>query len=859
MTQSSSRRIFSGRKRASLLLAGSLVSAAALTAGCLSRPTVESKPSTSNVFVEQIVNKRIEKIDLLFVVDNSISMADKQKILEQAVPQMVERLVVPDCVQRDEEGNITARQASVAPSTPGDEPTCSGSGFQLEFEPINDIHIGVITSSLGGHGASQQCAANAAGANNDDRGYLLPKTPYDTPNRQGVPDPTSQGFLVWHPQLSEGEPENTPVEADLDRLVGNFKQHIVAAGEIGCGFEASLEAWYRFLIDPSPPAGLQVSQEGIVVATGIDEEILKQRAAFLRPDSLVAIVVLTDENDCSIMDGGDYYANAGVGYLLSSTTAPMRAATAACDTNPNDPCCASCLYADNPDALSDCKDPNAFAACTDGINTVKAPVDDQANVRCFQNMKRFGLDLLYPVSRYVSALRDTTIVDARTSQEVDNPLLVGQKDGRRIARDPSWVFFAGITGIPWQNIATPESLENANTLKYLKASELSNPNIQDGEGYIDRWALILGTPNKAANSHDCYVSSDASCGKAPVPPRDPFMIESILPRSGTNPLTGISTTTYPDWNAVNGHEYGTDKGERPNSDLQYSCIFPLAPYEAEISAANCVDGSACDCTEEPLRESPLCRENVGGVGSGAPQNAQFWGKAYPATRVLEVLKGFGDNSIVASICPKIHDPAQADYGYNPAVGAIIDRLAEKLGGQCLPRELSVNEEGLVPCTVVEALHKADGALDCAGLDGRDALPSDDKIGKAVRGQLQSSGFCSDVEGDCKADYQFCEVRQFRSGGGRDACLNSPLGTEESLEAGYCYVDPSKGLGSESLVANCDATQKRQLRFVGSNTPVNNSVTFVACLGDTAGGGVTVTPAPSPGGEEPTNPGAGGAD
>jgi hypothetical protein len=36
----------------------------------------------------------------------------------------------------------------------------------------------------------------------------------------------------------------------------------------------------------------------------VDEVLLARRAAFLRPDSLVAIVMLTDENDCSMVPGG---------------------------------------------------------------------------------------------------------------------------------------------------------------------------------------------------------------------------------------------------------------------------------------------------------------------------------------------------------------------------------------------------------------------------------------------------------------------------------------------------------------------------------------------------------------------------
>lgn len=49
--------------------------------------------SSSPYVVNQIRQTAIDKIDLLFVVDNSASMADKQALLSQAVPGLVERLV----------------------------------------------------------------------------------------------------------------------------------------------------------------------------------------------------------------------------------------------------------------------------------------------------------------------------------------------------------------------------------------------------------------------------------------------------------------------------------------------------------------------------------------------------------------------------------------------------------------------------------------------------------------------------------------------------------------------------------------------------------------------------------------------
>src|SRR5687767_13302447 len=142
--------------RAGLAGLGVMLGGAAVTAGCLDRPVAPAVPKTSNVYVDQIRQTAVDKIDLLFMIDNSISMADKQAILAAAVPVLVNRLISPNCVD--------AMGGTIGPSNAGD---CGGNG-EPEFNAIEDIHIGVVTSSLGGHGG-QVCA----GAEFDDHGRLL--------------------------------------------------------------------------------------------------------------------------------------------------------------------------------------------------------------------------------------------------------------------------------------------------------------------------------------------------------------------------------------------------------------------------------------------------------------------------------------------------------------------------------------------------------------------------------------------------------------------------------------------------------------------------------------------------------------
>ncbi|HEX6766908.1 MAG TPA: hypothetical protein VF103_15540, partial [Polyangiaceae bacterium] len=252
-----------------------LSAVAALASGCLDRPVAPAKPHTTDVFVEAVPQNFVDKIDLVFMIDNSLSMKDKQVILEDAVPVLVERLVTPRCL--DAAGNAVGTANANGTCTTGDP----------EFVPIKDIHIGIITSSLGNHGGAQcQPLPDDAttGRTPDDHAELLPTV---RPAVQ-LASWNGSGFLAWDP----GQNKNTPPgEANLGTLVMNFRDQVHASGEIGCGYESSLEAWYRFLVDPEPPVSIGTTTVGEIevnVKGAVNTTLLEQRRAFLRPDSLLA-------------------------------------------------------------------------------------------------------------------------------------------------------------------------------------------------------------------------------------------------------------------------------------------------------------------------------------------------------------------------------------------------------------------------------------------------------------------------------------------------------------------------------------------------------------------------------------------
>ena len=88
---------------ASKIVSGVTISVAvcgalSLIDGCLTRPVAAGDPITNTNFITSIQQSTIDKVDLLFDIDNSASMGDKQAYLAQAIPDLVSRLVTPNCV-----------------------------------------------------------------------------------------------------------------------------------------------------------------------------------------------------------------------------------------------------------------------------------------------------------------------------------------------------------------------------------------------------------------------------------------------------------------------------------------------------------------------------------------------------------------------------------------------------------------------------------------------------------------------------------------------------------------------------------------------------------------------------------------
>ena len=164
------------------------------------------------------------KLDLLFVVDNSGSMAPKQQKLASALPRFISSL--------------------------------------LDFKLMLDLRIGIISTDIGAGNlyTDQSCVLDG------DKGKLIRKA-----FSVGCPLPTSDFISVKY-DVNGGAQSNVPG----DKVVEAFSC-MVQIGSDGCGFEQPLGALQRAL-----------------------DQKLNINPGFLRLDAALGVVILTDEDDCTV-------------------------------------------------------------------------------------------------------------------------------------------------------------------------------------------------------------------------------------------------------------------------------------------------------------------------------------------------------------------------------------------------------------------------------------------------------------------------------------------------------------------------------------------------------------------------------
>jgi hypothetical protein len=803
-------------------------------AACLTRPVVTSSPNLKTNFTTAVHNLAVNKVDLLFMIDNSASMGDKQALLAQAVPQMINRLVAPNCL--DANGNPDGTQANP-------DGSCSNATSKAEFPPVHDMHIGVVTSSLGGRGGDQcpepspNPANNALDTHNDDRGELIARGGVSgNPTVENTPstDLNTSNFLSWFPTVNSNNghpaPLNPPITVQAT-LVSDFTTLIEGVHEHGCGFEAQNEAWYRFLVQPDPFD--QITKSGTKAAfQGIDNTILQQRHDFLRPDSLVAIIVVTDENE----EAADPLSIGGQGWAFDNQAFPgspngaSPEGTVECQTfdptnptttGPNDPNCTSCAFIQG--------DPNFATRCpndgTNGSGGYLATADDTLNTRFYHQKFRFGLFAGYPTSRYVRGMQQDSVPDSQHEHDNNgnyigdqaanancvNPLyatgLPTSSNSEMCAltkgtRTPDLIYYAAIAGVPHELLQTC-----APNCPPGDTTDAQKDTLTDSD-----WKLIMGNDpeNYDFSGADFHMVEDwnprtGQYATSPGPTSEsPWQKQGVLANLSTCPPSAAGVPQGLACDKINGGEWQPKEG-----DLQFSCIFDLRPQYNNIGK-DCTQSEyqgACDCATNALNAgTQLCDTTT--------PTLQIYGKAYPSVREMIIAKAMsdssvGDQGIVSSLCPIHVTPATGTtaatdplYGYNPAVNAIINRLKNSLSNQCLPQQLTADTSGVVPCLILVQLPQAVGPGSCAnpgsacdptkGLLGPGVIPpgansatlTQDILTKYCQAQEQAFGGTPGGAGD--PDLQpVCALAQLTPVNNPTDFTNGSCGA--SADPGWCYV------------------------------------------------------------------------
>ncbi|MBK8217175.1 MAG: hypothetical protein IPK71_25905 [Myxococcales bacterium] len=760
-----------------LVMVGGVVT---LGVGCLSRPVSKQEPTTKVSFTTTVKQAAVDKIDLLLGIDNSRSMGDKQAILAEAVPDLINSLVTPNCV--DDNGKPTGERADPA-AQEGQE--CKSG--KAEFKPIVDIHVGIVTSAMGGFG-SDSCPKDATNptdatlnSHNNDRGQLI--------NRSGaketaIANAQPSNFLSWFPAVKRNESKKASEGATPYTAVNDFNQAfsglVGGVKEYGCGLEAQLESWYHFLIQPDPYADV-VREGNVAKYQGIDTTILKQRADFLRPDSLVAVVLLTDEDDSSV----DPLALGGQGWAFMNATFPASAGvagaqrdpsrggstapkgTTACDSDPGSEACTSCGFKNDPRVQNDarCKENDGFYG----------KAEDDMNVRFHKMKKRFGVDPQYPIKRYVDGLTKSQVPD-RKSEHDANGNYIGQAKCRnplfaknlpqtapdendpalcnleRGPRSPDLVFFAVVGGVPQD-------------LLHFDPNDAEKSKITSED-----WVKIIGKDPDNYNLEGIDARMDQSVVARPG-----------RPAPSNTPGNNEEGGQLRDWDT---------KGQ----DLQYACTFPLNT-PVTCGAAN---RETCDC--DGTKNPPLC----------SAATTQSRAKAYPTTREFRVVNALKDQGIISSLCPITYKPTDKDvngapnplFGYRPAVKAIVDRLKNALANQCLPQKLTRDDKGEVACLILETLPNPGDKCETYGLKA----PAPEILEKFREKQKEQ-----------KADTNLtvCQIPQIVTQPGQ-TCQNN------ATDAGWCYVE-------NTATAKVIGTCSQAIQFSTKGQPPPGALTDLQCI------------------------------
>jgi hypothetical protein len=275
------------RNRGLMARAGWLVPAAALSMwGCPNQELAPLEPCTLSGVSLDAAGAGVDKVDMLFMIDNSGSMAQEQARLGGQLADLV--------------GVLTSGNKNYPNAARNADDT---------FTPAKSLHVGVVTSNLGSPPGVSALASQLCGPDNGKSGggggilqytgTVAAMDQVDANTMQKVKDriPACAQVNQNPPYLAFGRNAGEVSTSDATALAdGIFKFGCIATvGVNGCGIEQQLEAAWKALApaevtDFYPP---DTTGKGTTVNNG-----------FLRSDSVLAVVMVSDEDDCSVTAKG---------------------------------------------------------------------------------------------------------------------------------------------------------------------------------------------------------------------------------------------------------------------------------------------------------------------------------------------------------------------------------------------------------------------------------------------------------------------------------------------------------------------------------------------------------------------------
>jgi hypothetical protein len=237
--------------------------------GCLDRPVAAPDTRLQSGVSLAIQNNAVDSVDILFMVDNSNSMAANQASLARNFRTLIDQLVSPPDANMD---------------------------MVPDYPPVKSLHVGVISSDLGTPGSTVPSCANS---DIGDDGLLNPvrngqairsHQPWTTDRDHVRPARCAANDPNQYPSFLTFEAASTDPAMFRDDFICNA---YLSTG--GCGLESQLESTYRALVVHNPR--LQAGN-------------MDPNAGFVRPDAVLAIVIVSDEEDGSTRDCR--YAESGV-------------------------------------------------------------------------------------------------------------------------------------------------------------------------------------------------------------------------------------------------------------------------------------------------------------------------------------------------------------------------------------------------------------------------------------------------------------------------------------------------------------------------------------------------------------------